>query len=347
MVVGVCQVLQPSSTSPMSDVRPAENLIVVVVDGFRWQELFEGADHELLGSIDGPAGEINRLLYDAPTSQERRALLLPFFWKVISRQGQLIGNRGFGSRVNTTNLYQLSYPGYNEMFTGNADILISSNKKQRNPHANVFEQLNSLDGFRGRVVAFTSWDVFPYILNEHRNGLLVNSGYEPTNDTSSAELRLLDQLQQRTMRGRAGTRYDELTFVAAKEYMAVHHPRVVLLGLGETDEYAHQGRYDLYLHHANKTDRMLAELWHWIQQTPGYANRTNLLITTDHGRGRRDKNWSSHGSFIAGSSETWIALMGPGVSPRGEHQRSEQYYQAGIAQLITALLGQEYDLGKR
>lgn len=39
-----------------------------------------------------------------------------------------------------------------------------------------------------------------------------------------------------------------------------HRPKVTFLGLGETDEYAHNGRYDLYLEQANKVDRMIAEL---------------------------------------------------------------------------------------
>ena len=45
----------------------------------------------------------------------------------------------------------------------------------------MLEYLNSRSAFRGKVVAFTSWDVFPFILNEERSGLLVNSGYAMQN----------------------------------------------------------------------------------------------------------------------------------------------------------------------
>ena len=60
---------------------------------------------------------------------------------------------------------------------------------------------------------------------------------------------------------------------------------------------------------------------------PGYKDNTTLLITTDHGRGKKDNSWTSHGSFIAGSSETWLAMIGPGLQPLGEVKEDQQLYQ--------------------
>ena len=114
------------------------------------------------------------------------------------------------------------------------------------------------------------------------------------------------------------------------------------MGLGETDEYAHDGRYDLYLEQANKIDRMIAELWHWVQTTPGYKDNTTLLITTDHGRGSQDNNWTSHSSFIRGSSQTWLAMIGPAIQPLGEVKEDQQLYQEQIAGMIAGLVGEEF-----
>ena len=44
-----------ASTSASEPVRKAENVIVVTLDGFRWQELFEGADESF---IDGKQGGV-------------------------------------------------------------------------------------------------------------------------------------------------------------------------------------------------------------------------------------------------------------------------------------------------
>jgi len=320
------------------------NLFIITIDGFRWQEIFTGADATLINDVESTADTATmKMLYWANSEKERRQKLMPFFWNILAQKGQLYGNRDFKSKVNTSNLYTFSYPGYNEIFTGNTDMFISSNKKKRNPNVNVLEYLNSKEEFKGKVVAFTSWDVFPYILNEERSGLLINSGNENMDTASASEQqKLINKVQTEAVYNKGGSRKDELTFLTAKEYVQQYKPKVMLLALGETDEYAHRGRYDLYLEHANKLDRMLAELWHWAQTTPGYADNTTFLVTTDHGRGKHDKNWSSHSSFIPGSSQTWLAMMGPGLSPIGEVKEDQQLYQYQIAKLIANLLGEEF-----
>ena len=103
----------------------------------------------------------------------------------------------------------------------------------------------------------------------------------------------------------------------------------------------HQGRYDLYLEKANLADKIIADLWHWVQTTPGYANNTSFIITTDHGRGRKNK-WVSHNEFIKGSSQTWMALIGPGIMPLGEVKETNQLYQQQLAQCIAHLLGEDF-----
>ena len=221
---------------------------------------------------------------------------------------------------------------------------MASNNKKYNANVNVLEFLNNKKEFRGKVVAFTSWDVFPFILNEERSGLLVNSGYENiVEGLPSEEQKLINRVQEEAITNKGGVRHDQLTFLTAKAYMQQHLPKVVFLGLGETDEYAHAGRYDLYLEQANKVDRMLAELWHWVQTTPGYKDNTTLLITTDHGRGRLDKNWTSHSSFIRGSSQTWLAMIGPSIQPLGEIKEDQQLYQEQIADMIAGLVGEKFE----
>jgi Type I phosphodiesterase / nucleotide pyrophosphatase len=321
-----------------------ENVFIITTDGFRWQEIFNGADSSLLNNerYTPDAGTIKLLYWDS-SPQERRKKLMPFFWNVISTQGQLHGNRFYKNKVNVANAYTISYPGYNEIFTGNTDISISSNAKGTNTNVNILEYLNKKDSFKGKVVAFTSWDVFPYILNENRSGLLINSGYENINEAKpTPEQTLINRVQDEGIYDKTATRYDQLTFLTAKEYIQQHRPRVVYLSLGETDEFAHQGRYDLYLNQANQVDKMIAELWHWVQTTAGYKDNTTFIITTDHGRGSNNKRWPSHGEFIKGSSQTWLAIIGPQILPLGEIKEEEQLYQQQIAQTVASLLGEEF-----
>ncbi len=326
-----------------NNIRSAGNLFIVTIDGFRWQEIFSGADSAIINNDEFTSDTATlKMLYWDSHAEERRKRLMPFFWNVISRKGQIFGNRQFDNKVNVANDYAISYPGYNEIFTGNTDPWVSSNEKYPNPNMNVLEYLESKPAFKGKVAAFTSWEVFPYILNKERNEVFINSGYQRlSGEKSSREVKLINSVQEEAD-NKATTRFDQLTFLAAKEYLKKYHPRIFFLGLGETDEFAHEGRYDLYLNQANQTDKMIAELWHWIQTTPGYKDNTTLLITTDHGRGKKPGKWTSHGKYIKGSSETWMALMGPGIQASGEIKEEGQLYEIQIAQTIACLVGEEF-----
>lgn len=323
---------------------PAENLFIITIDGFRWQEIFTGADASLISDPDYTEDTATiKMLYWADNADERRKKLMPFLWNIIGKKGQLYGNREYDNKVNTANLYRFSYPGYNEIFTGHTNLSVSSNRRKNNDNINVLEWLNNKEEYKGQVAVFTSWNVFPYILNEERNDLLINSGYHNMEPEMSEGQDLINTVQTTVVQTKGETRYDQLTFLTAKEYILKQQPKVVYIGLGETDEFAHQGRYDLYLEQANKIDRMIAELWHYIQTTPGYKDNTTLLITTDHGRGSRDSKWTSHSTFVRGSSQTWIGLLGPGIESKGEIREEQQYYQSQIAGMIAQLVGEKFD----
>jgi len=301
----------------MQEIIPAsaasENLFIIITDGFRWQEIFSGADSLLINDEKfTPDTATLKLMYWANDPLDRRKKLMPFLWNVIANKGQLFGNRDLNNKVNVSNVYSLSYPGYNELFTGTTDISISGNRKKYNKNINVLEYLDSKEGFEGKIAVFSSWNVFPYILNKNRNGLMMNSGYEQIQvDSLNANLSMINSVQEKEIGNKTAVRYDMLTYSIAKEYIKDHKPRIVVIGLGETDDFAHQKRYDLYLQQANQVDKMIGELWNMVQTTPGYKNNTNFIITTDHGRGNNSKHWSGHGFFINGSSQTWFAIMGP------------------------------------
>jgi hypothetical protein len=340
------------TTQEIATIQPTANLFIITTDGFRWQEVFNGADSSLLNNeIVTPDTATLKLLYWDSNTDQRRKMLMPFFWNVIARKGQLYGNRFYDNNVNVSNAWSISYPGYNEIFTGNDDVNISSNRKISNDKSNVLAYLNNLEEYKGKVAAFTSWDVFPYILNEADNNLPVNAGYENITDDALTEKELLiNRVQDKGINDKAATRHDALTFETAKEYLKKYQPRVLYLGLGETDEFAHSGRYDLYLQQAAQFDKMLAELWHWAQTTPGYKDNTTFIITTDHGRGSKPGKWSKHGYFVGGSSQTWLAVIGPGIQPLGEIKDNQQIYQKQLAQTIAAFMGEkfqaEHDIAK-
>ena len=314
-------------------------IFIITTDGFRWQEVFTGADAALLNNNKYTADtSLSREMYWDSSAEERRKKLVPFFWNVIAKKGQLYGNRKLDNKMDVKNIYKISYPGYNEILTGYADLNFIPNTPVLNKNINILESLNSQPAYAGSVVAFTSWNIFPYILNKERNHLPVNSGYENLAEENDSANYTINQVQDSIVQ-KNHTRYDWLTYLMASEYINMHHPKIVFLGLGETDEAAHHNRYDEYLEKASMVDKMIADLWQMVQTDPMYKDQTTFIITTDHGRGKSTSTWSHHGLFTKASGETWMALIGPDIAPLGEMNNSQQLYNNQLASTIAVLLG--------
>jgi len=328
-----------------------ENIILITLDGYRWQELFTGADSLLIKEkkfTEDPAGI--KSLYGGITPEERREKLMPFFWKTIATQGQLYGNRAYGNQVNCSNTMWFSYPGYSEILCGFADDeRIDSNKKKDNPNVTVLEFLNKTKTYNGKVAAFSSWDVTPFIVNETRSGIPVNGGYETAREKKLSDREVFLNELQATIPGFWGNvRQDAFTHNYALEYMKKHRPKVVFISYGETDDFAHDGSYDHYLKAANRTDYFIQQLWNWVQSQPEYKNKTTFLITTDHGRGTQPiETWRNHGDEIPGADQIWLAIMGPDTPALGELKEAGQLYQNQVAKTAAALLGVQYTNEKK
>lgn len=316
-----------------------ENLVIVTLDGMRWEEVYGGADSALLLNKEftkDSAGTSSKFWDD--DIDIRRKKLFPFLWSTLVSKGQLYGNRWKGSEVNNANRYWFSYPGYNEIFTGYPDTLVNSNDKNWNKNINVLEYINKQPGFKNKVAAFSTWDVFPYILNKQRSGIYVNSDTDSLPYTTD-KFKLIDDIQSLTTRP-IGVRPDVLTYVAAREYMKEMKPKVLYIAFDETDDLAHAGMYDQYLGSAYAQDRMLEDLWNYIQSTPQYKNKTTLVITCDHGRGDNPKeNWQHHGQKIPDAGQIWIAAIGPDTKAMGEVTNSNVLYQEQLAATFAKLLG--------
>jgi dienelactone hydrolase len=336
--------LAAATTVLAAPVRRTENVVLITTDGLRWQEVFGGAEEALLTKEAGVAepGDLRRDFW-RDTPEARREALLPFLWTVVARQGQIYGNGPRGSVARVTNGRNFSYPGYNELLSGRPDTGIDSNDKKNNPNVTVLEWLNGRGPYRGKVAAFGSWDTFPWILNRERSGLLVNAGFEPLAPPGDpARISMLNQIMADTTPAADGVRHDSLTFAAALEHLRAARPRVLYLALGETDDWAHAGRYDHYLHSARRFDDFTRRLWEEMQSMDEYRGRTTFVITTDHGRGDGLTEWKSHGEKVPASENIWIAVLGPDTAPLGERTDTPAVTQSQVAATVAAALGEDF-----
>jgi hypothetical protein len=322
--------------------RRTENVLLITIDGLRWQEVFGGADGRMM--LDKNAEDFQALntAFWRETPKERRETLMPFLWKTIATQGQIFGDSENNSFARVTNGLHFSYPGYHEILCGFPDARIKSNDKLPNPNVNVLEWLNGREGFKARVAASTSWDVFPSILNDERSELrhfccIDNVAAPP--GIPDAEFKMYDHHNAKTKKY---LQYDTLAYYSALDQIKKHSPRVLYVAFGATDEMAHLNRYDLYLQAALLTDQRIQKLWETLQALPQYAGKTSLVIITDHGRGDGVKDWTSHKNTIEGCDRIWMAVMGPDTPAMGL-RKDVNVTQGQAAATVAKLLGEDYN----
>ncbi len=285
-------------------------LILVTIDGYRWEELFRGADPAL---VTDPAYRARYV--DAP---DRAAALTPFLLS-FAQTGALIGNRDANSCARVSNDFWFSYPGYAEMLSGRPNPAVRYNAAIPNDDVTVLERL-ARRGLSVRV--FAEWETMRAILNEARSGLSI---FTPPD---------------------YGAPHDPQVIPAARAALA-DPPRVLYVALGDTDNRAHEGEYEQYLAAASEADAFAREIWDAYQANPRTAGRTTMIITADHGRGRAgDDRWRGHGSGRwrgiivpglrhAGSDADFIAVRGPGV---GATQSYSMEHCATLSQVAATML---------
>ena len=338
----------PSSWAQQGTPAPAQNVILVMTDGLRWQELFRGADETLLVPANfygGRSVDALKAQFLAPTAEERRRKLMPFVWGTLVRQGELFGDRDAGSDASVTNGFNFSYPGYSETLTGHGDPRIHSNDNIPNPNVTVLEWLNKQPGLEGSVAAFGAWEVIDGIVNKARCGFVENASYAPfTVAPITPRLAQLNELKGDSPHIWDDEVFDAPEFDTAMEYIELHHPRVLFISLGETDDWAHMGNYGEYLLSAHRVDMYLQRLWTRLQEMPQYRRQTALILTTDHGRGGdEDKGWESHGQKWPDSKFIFIGLLGAGVPGEGLKTNTFPVKQNQIAATFAGLLGKNWN----
>ena len=334
------------TAAPLAWAGKTHNVVLVIADGVRWQEVFEGADPTLLNGDAGgswTSSEELRRKYWNDDPLIRRRLLFPFLWETVATRGQLFGNQRAESIARVTNPLWFSYPGYNEMASGAADPRIDSNEFGPNPNVTVFEWLNTRPGLRGRVEIFGTWATFADIFNGKRSGLPIRAGATLV-DTADRSPRgeLLTELYRTTTRLEGTDPFDSFLHVALREHLRTHRPRVLFVGYGDTDTWQHTGRYDAFLETAHSFDAFLADLWRQLQSIPAYKDQTTLIVSTDHGRGSGPVEWKEHGAEYAGSGNIWLAVIGPDTPPLGERRAVAAITQAQIAATIAELVGEDF-----
>ena len=121
-------------------------VILIMVDGLRWQDVYTGADAALVANNKYTRNK--RCIKDfigIDDTTRRRAALMPFVWSYVQANGLMIGNRTKGSIMQVANTRNISYPGYSETLCGHPDDeRIKDNGAGQNPNINLLEVANRM-----------------------------------------------------------------------------------------------------------------------------------------------------------------------------------------------------------
>jgi len=324
-----------------------KNVVLITLDGVRWQDLFGGIDSRLMNEKEAgmdKAAALREKLWSTDARQ-RRERLMPFFWGKLAPRGVVLGNPDRGSSVKVTNAFRVSYPGYAEILTGRAqDAAIRGNNQIQNPTETVLEFLRrKLKLERSQVALFGSWETFRWIGESRPGSIFINAGFQAAEGREvTPRIAELSRIQFELLTPWDGARHDHVSFEMALEYLKTAQPRVLYVALDETDDWAHAKRYDRVLETLQLTDRWLEKLWNTLESMPAYRGVTTVVITTDHGRGDTLADFHGHGARVAGADRIWAAMAGPDTPALGEAANTEEYFQRDIAPTMLDLLGIDY-----
>jgi len=338
------------STPGFAEELKTRNVILLTLDGVRIQEIFSGLD-EIVAAHDEQKiySEIatGRERYGAGNAEQKRAALMPYFWQQLAPQGVVLGNPAYDNHVIVQNSQGWSRSGYTEIMTGGPRVEVEDYGDERFAHKTVLEVAQEqLQLEFGQVMQIGSSNTYTRSAASTDDALLMVGSKDtipmPFGSTHMDELASL----RREVMGlwEEGTN-DVLTFRMALAYLQKNQPRVMWLALLNTDDWAHEDRYDRYVEYLHLADGLIAELWNTVQSMDAYSDKTTLIITTDHGRGRQGSDWSEHDSpTIPGTNDIWMAVIGPDTPDIGEVKTPGTSYQGQAASTMLHYLGIDYRL---
>jgi hypothetical protein len=221
-----------------------ERVVLVVLDGVRWQDVFDGAT-------------------DMPTLHR---------WMI--EDGTCIGAPGYGEMTATGPNY-VSLPSYREIFSGRAPQTCQDNHCPRPTEPTLVDEL--VRAGRDAVIV-SSWETIGNATSVTSDVPMSTGRLRLQRADGFDMVRLADGHDANPWPGMGEYRPDILTARLAYSVFSTKPPAFLFVGLGEPDEYAHRGDRERYLASLHAADRILETL------ERATDNRTTFIVTADHGR---------------------------------------------------------------
>jgi hypothetical protein len=299
-------------------------VVLVTIDGVMWQDVFAG-------------------LGDAPAQDPLAAPYTPNLHRLTQEHGVLFGGPSCKNEVRAKGPYFVSLPGYFEIFTGAASDKCATNECGQVQGPTFIDDLRKTAKSAKDVAVFASWGHYARAATVDTSKTFVAAASDfnalVATETDPALKGILGEgAQAGPYPGWGDYRADAFTARAALRYLELRRPKLLVLGLGDTDEYGHRWDRHGYLRALRKADDTLGELSATLARMGSDGQNTIVLVTTDHGRA---SNFHEHGPEYPESARVFFAAFGEGLAARGATCASETMYLTEIAGTVKTLLGHE------
>jgi hypothetical protein len=311
------------------DERGAQVVVLVAIDGVRWQEVFAGVERE-------------RALASHMAEEEivGAAALMPNLWWLLRTRGAALGGTCHAAMRASGPAY-ISLPGYIEMLTGMRSSGCTTNDCALPAADTLADAFAEGSADAGEVAFFASWPQLSSGAARRPDALVISTGRGGTNHVDQlrrdeAASALFDAGEAATPApGYGNYRPDRYTAALASHYLRAREPRFMFLSLGDTDELAHKGDYRGYLEALRSADGVVGDIAVALAEMSARGTPTLLLVTTDHGRA---DSFADH-ERQAEAGDVWMVAAGDAVKARGCLETSAPSHLADIATTVRAVAG--------
>lgn len=283
-------------------------VIIVALDGVRWQEVFLGADRGRAGSPHVPASSIFKNLH-----------------QLAFERGSVVGAPGVGTIAASGPNY-VSLPGYTEIL-GGRQSRCTNNECSRTALPSILDEARAAGA---KVAAYASWEKLDLAATASPGAFHSSCGRHGDPEIDPWP-------------GHGDYRPDARTADAALQYYEAELPDVFFLGLGDSDEYAHRDDYPGYLVSLRRADEIIGRVVTLLHRLGERGDRTHIVVTTDHGRA---DDFKDHGGMPE-SARVWMVASGPRFLARGAVSSPSTRHLADIAPTLRVVLGLPPDTSAR
>lgn len=279
-------------------------VVLLTLDGVRWQEIFDGVDPGLASGVKLPSGS-------GPSARG----LLPNIYRLFFDEGVAIGDPRLGGGIEASAGRHYSMPGYVEIATGAGTDCVDNACQPA-----LGETIADAVAARGDSAAVIgSWSEIARASAAHPSRITIQTG------VGEGAYALPDQGSYAPDRG---------TMPRALAFLREHRPRFLWVSLGDTDEWAHSGSYGGYLQALKDADDFVGALASELERMGARGARTAVFVTADHGR---DPGFRDHGGPASG--QVWLLARGPSIHKRGAISTSRRRQLRDLAPTLRAILG--------